>query len=444
MALLTEAEAKAIVDRVLARSKADNCEVSLGESSRGNIRFARNAVSTSGSMHNIFLNVRSSFGKRSGQASANAFDDETIARVVARSEELARLAPEDPEYMPPLGPQTYAKGNGWAESTAALDPEKRSAAARAGLDAAKAKGCVAAGFLDHASGCSAIGNSKGLFAYDRSTSAGYSVTMRTEDGRGSGFGTTDSHDATKLDVAGVSRIAAEKAVASHETRALEPGKYTVVLEPAASVDLIQYLLLSMDARSAEEGRSFLSKQGGTTRLGEKLLDERVTIYSDPLDPTGPSTPWSGDGRPLPRTTWIDKGTVANMAYSRFWAAKKNVPALPFPANFLMTGGTGTTEDLIRSTERGILVTRSWYIRPVDPQTLLYTGLTRDGTFYIENGKIAYAVKNFRFNESPVIMLNNIDALGTPVRVRNAETALVSVIPPMRIRDFTFSSLSDAV
>ncbi|MEO7353734.1 MAG: TldD/PmbA family protein [Gemmatimonadales bacterium] len=444
MALLSEVEAKAIIDRVLARSKAEHCQVFLNEGSRGNIRFARNAVSTSGSMHNSSLAVTASFGKRSGTSSINSFDDASIARMVARAEELAHLAPEDPEFMPPLGPQKYATGNGWAQSTINLDPERRAAIAQAGLDAAKAKGCVAAGYLDHSDGISAMGNSKGLFAYDHSTSAGYSVTMRTEDGLGSGFGTTDSHDASRLDVAGVSRIAAEKAVASHETRAVEPGKYTVILEPAAAVDLVQYLLLSMDARSAEEGRSFLSKQGGTTRIGEKLLDERVNIYSDPLDPTGPATTWNGDGRPLERTSWIEKGVVKNMSYSRFWAAKRNVPALSGPANFLMSGGTASTEELIRGTERGILVTRLWYIRPVDPQTLLFTGLTRDGTFYIENGKIAYAVKNFRFNESPVIMLNNVDALGAPIRVRNAETALASVIPPMRIRDFTFSSLSDAV
>ncbi|MES2306753.1 MAG: TldD/PmbA family protein [Gemmatimonadota bacterium] len=444
MALITEAEAKAIIDRVLARSKAEDCVVYLNEGTSGNIRFARNAVSTSGSAHNTSLFVVSAFGKRSGGASVNSLDDESIARLVARSEELARLAPEDPEYMPPLGPQKYAVGRDWADSTAALDPDKRAAIAQIGLDAAKAKGCVAAGYLDHSDGISAMGTSKGLFAYDRSTAAGYSVTMRTEDGLGSGFGTTDSHDASRLDVAGVSRLAAEKAAASHETRAVEPGKYTVILEPAASVDLIQNILFSMDARSAEEGRSFLSKQGGGTRLGEKMLDERVNIYSDPMDPIGPATPWTGDGRPLERTSWIEKGVVKNLSYSRYWAQKRNVPAQPGPANFLMAGGTASTEELIRGTERGILVTRTWYIRSVDPQTLLFTGLTRDGTFYIENGKLAYAVKNFRFNESPVIMLNNLDALGAPVRVRNAETGLVSVIPPMRIRDFTFSSLSDAV
>ena len=168
------------------------------------------------------------------------------------------------------------------------------------------------------------------------------------------------------------------------------------------------------------------------------MDERVTIYSDPAHPEVPSTPWSFDGLPRKRTTWIDKGVVRNLSYSRFWAQKQGKEPLPGPANIIMEGGTESLEDLIRGTQRGILLTRTWYIRFVDPQTVLLTGLTRDGTFYVENGRILHAVKNFRFNESPVIMLNNVDALGRPERIRG------NMIPPMRIRDFTFTSLSDAV
>jgi predicted Zn-dependent protease len=212
----------------------------------------------------------------------------------------------------------------------------------------------------------------------------------------------------------------------------------VILEPEASVELIQNMVFNMGARGADEGRSFLSKPGGATKVGEKLFDERVTITSDPGNPDVPATPWGGDGRALNPTTWIDKGVVKQLFYSRYWAAQKNVAAIPAPPNIIMAGGTGSLEDLIRDTRRGVLVTRTWYIRTVDPQTLLYTGLTRDGTFYIENGQIKYAVKNFRFNESPVIMLNNVDAFAKPVRQRG------NLIPPMRLRDFTFTSLSDAV
>ncbi len=443
MALLSEADARDIIARVLGKSKADHCRVSVGGGTSGNVRFARNAVSTSGTTTNNTLSVQSSFGRRSGTARGNAFDEETITRVVAASEELARLAPDDPEYMPPLGPQQYQQGIAWADSTANVDGARRADVARIGIEAAQAAECVAAGFLEHGVSASAFGNSAGLFAYNRQTQANYTVTMRTPDGTGSGFGTTDSFDVSRMDIGAASRVAAQKALASRNARAIEPGKYTVILEPAASVDLLQYLLFDMNARSADEGRSSLAKKGGT-RMGEQLLDPRVTITSDPLDPLAPSQPWDGEGRPLPRTTWIDKGVVKQFYYSRYWAERQKQPATPFPANFLMSGGTKSLEQLIAETERGILVTRTWYIRGVDPQTLLFTGLTRDGTFLVENGAIKHAVKNMRFNESPIVMLNNVDELGVPVRVSNAETGAPSVVPPMRLRDFTFSSLSDAV
>ncbi|MBC8044376.1 MAG: TldD/PmbA family protein, partial [Rhizobacter sp.] len=174
------------------------------------------------------------------------------------------------------------------------------------------------------------------------------------------------------------------------------------------------------------------------KLGERIVDERITITSDPTNPDIPASPWSGDGRAREKTTWIEKGVVKNLFYARYWAKEKNVKAVPTPAGIVVAGGDASLEDLIKDTKKGILVTRLWYIRPVDPQTLLYTGLTRDGTFYIENGKIKFPVKNFRFNESPVIMLNNLEALGKPQRIGG------NLVPPMKIRDFTFTSLSDAV
>ncbi|MEE8061266.1 MAG: metallopeptidase TldD-related protein, partial [Gemmatimonadales bacterium] len=204
------------------------------------------------------------------------------------------------------------------------------------------------------------------------------------------------------------------------------------------VGLLQNMIFNLNARRADEGRSFMAKAGGGTRVGEQLVDERVSIHSDPTDPDVPVSPWLGDGRPREKTNWIENGVVTHLYYSRAWARKQGVHALPAPGNFIMAGGDATLEDLIRGTRRGVLVTRTWYIRTVDPQTLLYTGLTRDGTFFIENGSIKHAVKNFRFNESPVIMLNNLDELGRPERSRGY------MIPPMRIRDFTFTSLSDAV
>ena len=174
------------------------------------------------------------------------------------------------------------------------------------------------------------------------------------------------------------------------------------------------------------------------------MDDKVTIYSDPFNPELPSSTWNSEGFPLEKRTWIDKGVVKNLAYSQYWAKQKNVQPVPNPGNIIMAGGTASLEDMIKSTERGILVSRLWYIRLVDPQTLLLTGLTRDGTFYIENGQIKFPIKNMRFNESPVIMLNNVEELGKPERSISVESYRSYLIPPMKIRDFTFTSLSDAV
>ena len=199
-----------------------------------------------------------------------------------------------------------------------------------------------------------------------------------------------------------------------------------------------------DARSADEGRSFLSKKGGGNKLGEQVYDPQVNMYADPWHPDAPVLPWDGEGTPRERMAIIENGKVMNLNYSRYWAQKQGKTANARPGNLLTSGGSKSIAELGKGTQKGILLTRTWYIRMVDPQTVLLTGLTRDGTFYIENGQIKHPVKNFRFNESPVIMLNNIDELGKPVRVAGDESSFVMMIPPMRLRDFTFTSLSDAV
>lgn len=444
MPILSKEEAQALLKKVLAWSKADECEVNLYGSDGGNIRYARNAVSTSGGISSTTLIVQSSFGKKVGTATINEYDDASLEKAVRRSEELARLAPENPEHMPVLGPQQYADSKTYVAATAGITPKMRADAVAQSLAVANENDLVAAGFWDNNAGFAAMMNSKGLFAYNTSTNVSFNVTLRTKDGKGSGYASKGYNDVGKLNVAAATRVAAQKAAASSNARALEPGKYTVILEPAAAIVLLETMFMNMDARSADEGRSFLSKPGGKTKLGEKLVDERVTLYSDPQNPDMPTSPWTGDGRPQEKVTWIDKGVMKNLFYSRYWAQQKNVKAIPFPDSAIMEGGTASLEDLIKGTDKGILVTRLWYIREVDPQTLLYTGLTRDGTFYIENGQIKYPVKNFRFNESPIIMLNNLEELGKPERTVSGESDIQALIPPMKIRDFTFTSLSDAI
>jgi predicted Zn-dependent protease len=412
--------------------------VSIGGSEGGNIRYARNAVSTAGDVSTTSLGVSSTFGKKTGSATINEFDDASLEKVVRRAEELARLAPENPEFMEPLGPQNFPESITFNPATAAMTPATRADFVAKSLQVAKDGKLESAGFLENGISFSAIMNSKGLFAYNKSTDVSFSVTLRNEAGTGSGYVDQSFNDVKKLDTLALTKIAAGKANGSAGARAIEPGKYTVILEPLAAADMLGGILGGFNARNADEGRSFMSKKGGGTRLGEKLFDEKVTIYSDPMHPELPSSTWTGDGRLQKKTVWVDKGVVKNLSYTRYWAQQKGVEAVPGAFRMIMEGGTQSLEDLIKSTEKGILVTRFWYIRSVDPQTLLQTGLTRDGTFYIENGQIKFPIKNFRFNESPIIMLNNVEALGKPVRTGN------SIIPPMKIRDFTFTSLSDAV
>lgn len=438
MAILSKDEARELMEKVIRLSNADHCEVNLSGNKGGNIRYARNTVSTSGEEQNTSLSVSSSYGSKTGSSSVNEFDDASLEKVVRRSEELAQLAPENPEFMEPLGPQEYEESVSFFDSTAAITPEYRAEAAANSINPSSDNGLISAGFLQDSVGFNAMMNKKGLFAYNQSSSVDFSVTMRTQSGMGSGWVSRDYNDVNLLDTESASQIAIQKAIDSEDAVALEPGRYTVILEPDASVGLLQNMFSRMGARQADEGRSFLSKSGEGTRLGEQMFDERVTIHSDPFDESVPRAPWTGSGLPVEKTMWIENGVVRNLSYSRFWADKNGVDPLPGPVNAIMAGGEKSTEDLIRETDRGILVTRSWYIRMVDPQSLLLTGLTRDGTFYIEDGEIKHAVKNFRFNESPVIMLNNIEELGKPVRCNG------NMIPPMKIRDFTFSSLSDAV
>lgn len=438
MAILTQDQAREIMQKVVNLSQADFCEVSLNGSRGGNIRYARNTVSTSGEEDNTSLSVQSSFGRKSGTATINEFDDASLQKVVRRSEELAQLAPDNPEFMEPLGPQEFQESNTWAEATAGITPEYRAEAAANSINPSRENDLVSAGFLEDEAGFNAIMNNKGLFAYNRDTSVEFSVTIRTTDGRGSGWVSRDYTDVGDLDTATASQIAINKAIGSVDAVAFEPGRYTVILEPDAAAGLLGRMAYGLNARSADEGRSFMSKAGGGSRLGEKMFDERVTIYSDPFDPNVPEAPWSGSGLPLAKTMWVEDGVVKNLSYSRYWAQENDRDPLPGPANIIVEGGEKSTQELIAETDRGILVTRLWYIRMVDPQSLLLTGLTRDGTFYIEDGEIKHAVKNFRFNESPVIMLNNVEDLGAPVRTNG------NMIPPMKIRDFTFSSLSDAV
>jgi predicted Zn-dependent protease len=443
--VMSRTDAESLIQRVVKMSKADGIQVNIGGGYNANVRFADNRISTAGAIATANVSVQSSFGPKHAVAVTNDFSDAGLERTVRQSEALAKLAPDDPEAMPLLGPQQYATVTSYFDATANLGPEGRAEAARLAIEPCKAASDLkAAGFLQTGIGAGAVGNNKGLFAYQSGTSSNYTLTVRTTDGTGSGWAGADHPDWSQLDVKAVAQHAIDKARLSRNPVAVEPGRYTVILEPQAVGDLVQLLAFALDARSADEGRSAFSKQGGGTKVGEKVVDERVTLLSDPSDPQLISNTFDGQGLPARRQMWIENGVLKKLTYSRFWAQKKNQQPDAGTNAVKLVGGTAALDDLIKSTPRGILVTRLWYLRQVDPRTVLYTGLTRDGTFLIENGKLSKSVKNFRFNESPLFMLNNLEMLGRAERVAGTEAGGDVVMPAIKVHDFNFTSLSDAV
>ncbi|MEX2154392.1 MAG: TldD/PmbA family protein [Gemmatimonadaceae bacterium] len=438
-------DAQRIIERAIRMSKAEGVEVSVNANVTGNTRFAANQLTTSGVIEGSQFAVESFFGAKHAVVTTDDLSDASIQRAITQSEALAKLSPDDPEVMPSIPPQTYAPVNAYHEATAAAMPLDRARAALSALDPARKAGNVmASGFVVTGANASAFGNKAGLFAYHPSTTSNYTLTVRTSDGTGSSWAAADDHDWSRLDYKAVSTRAVDRAQRTRQPVAIEPGRYTVILEPQAVGDLVQLLVGYIAARSADEGRSPFVKAEGGNKIGEKIVDSRVTLISDPSDPQLGGQPFDGEGFPLARQTWIENGVLKQLFYSRFWAKKQEKSATGFPTTVKMLGGATSTDAMIASTPRGLLITRLWYLREVDPRTALYTGLTRDGVFLIEDGKIKSAVRNFRFNESPLYMLNNIEALGPAERLAGTEGGGDVVMPTVKARDFNFTSLSEAV
>jgi predicted Zn-dependent protease len=458
--MMTRDAMQQLSTRILAMNTADEMRVNITSGASGNTRFAAGDITTSGDVEDTVISITSTVGGRRASSTTNLMDEASLKRAVETAERLARLSPVDPELVPELGPQQYQTINANNADVSNLDAGARAQAVEQLIAAARAPGgampidpasLFVAGFLDASSAARGIATSKGLFAYHASTDVSLSCTARTPDGTGSGYAAAGGRAWTTVDPAGLGRRAAQKALASRNPVAIEPGRYTVILEPRAVADFVPLLMGSFNARSADEGRSPFSKKGGGTRLGEKIADERVTLLSDPFDPDLLGQPFDNDGLPLKRVVWIENGVLRNLAYSRFWAAKKGVEPNSGggggggggfgrnPAGLKLTGGTRSVDELIAGTSRGVLVTHFFYIRSLDPRTVQLTGLTRDGTFLIENGRITRSIKNFRWNDSPLLSLARLADIGKAEPVESGV-----VMPALKINDFTFSSLSDAV
>jgi len=444
----TKDETKKLTDRILSFSKAESTFVAVTLTDRANLRFARNTATTAGAATQINVAITASFGKRSATVTVAQLDDESLRRACGRAEEVAKLSPENPEAMPDLGPQTYVTTKAYFDDAAKASPEWRAQAAESAIALSKKKEVVSAGFVETQAITQAVASSKGLFAYDRYSAADFNLTARTPDGSGSGWASKSFNELRLLEPEKLATAAIDKAVLAKAPAGIEPGKYTVVLEPSAVADLVAFMFFSGDARQSDEGRSFYSKKGGGNRIGEQIVGEKVNVYSDPAHPLAPTVPFDGAGLPVTRNAWIEKGVLKDLSYSRFWAQKMGKKPTGGPNNIIMDGGTATMTDLIAGVERGVLVTRFWYIRPLDPQTILYTGLTRDGLFLIEKGKVTRPVKNMRWNERPIVAFNNLEAMTPAERVVSGEgiggAGFSIVCPAARIREFTFSSSSDAV
>jgi predicted Zn-dependent protease len=445
-------EVKAITDKILNLAKADAVEVEFSGGERSATRYANSTITANLIEHDQEVTITVRYGQKSASTTLHQFDDAALKRAIAEAQALAKQRPDNPELMPLVKPpQDYVAIESALPTAVNFGAADRAKLVKQSVDVCEKRGVLGAGYIPKLHWTDARANSEGLFAYYRYAEASMILTCRTPDGTGSGWaGTTGLKDVTQIDAIGISETAASKALSSRKTRAIEPGTYTVILEPRPAARFLSLMLGALNARQTEEGRTFMSgADPGSTKIGQKVFGDNVTIRSEISNNILRQTPIGPDGVAAKPVTWIEKGVLKNLSYDRFWANKQGKTATPATPqmSLVMEGGDQTIEQMIKSTRRGLLVSFFWYIRVVDPQTLLNTGMTRDGLFLIENGEVVGPVQNFRWNDGPGRGFNNITALGKPVPMHvgeaydNPGTALV---PPMRIEDFRMTSISPAV
>lgn len=440
-------DAREIAARALDAAKRTLASVSNAEalvrvdrSANANVRYARNEITTSGEGEALTLQLWMGVGPRHARVTSNQVDDASLAKLAERALTMARLAPEDPEKVPLLPPQTYGAASAFDPALAHMGPGDRAAVAAHGIAEADKAKVAASGFWHRGAFETAIASTSGLRAAHAETWAAYTVTARTRDGKGSGWAGAEDHRANGIDDTAVARRAIEKSLRSAAAQPLPPGKYTVILEPAAVAEMLGFLVEEMDQRSADEGRSFFAG-----KVGQKVFADGVSLTSDPTGEGTPAMPFDGDGVPLAARKWIDAGKVESLYVSRFWAAKHKIAATGSASVYrLAPGNGGSVDDLVKATKRGLLVTRFWYTRMLEPQSIMLTGLTRDGVFLVEDGKITRAVSNFRYNESPVNVLKNVEAIGDKTYRVPAYGSATWHVPALRTREFTMASTSAAV
>lgn len=439
---ITPAEAETLIEFAIAQSEADGIFVSLSASETALSRFSENQIGQNVRKKTFSLRVTSYFGKRSASASTTEFNEEAIAQTVKRAEELASIAPEDPEWVELLPQQTYSdRVPAFDEATATISPLQKGEIIQQVCSLSKEAGVNGSGTLSFQVSLNAIGNSAGLRCGDRTTEADFSFTARVNNG--SSWNRCTAYSIEQLPIIEMTEQVIERAIASQNPRAIEPRDYTVVFEPSAFASLLPWVVWNMDARAADEGRSFMSRNDDSgkpigNKVGERLFSPMVQIQRNSAHPLLQGERFFSNGLSNEKLDIIKDGIPQTLSYSRYWAKEQGKKPTGAIYPIVMTGSDNTVADLIASTERGILVTRAWYVRYVNPRTLEVTGMTRDGTFLIENGKISHPIKNLRFNQCLPEMLNNVVALTQPKRCGG------SVIPGAKVENFHFSSITDSI
>src|SRR5687768_334528 len=357
--LLTEKEARTICEKLLSYVKADDAIVGVNSENYGHLRFASNAFTTSGARENVSVGVTVWIDKKRGAASTNEIDDESLKAAVAQAEQLARISPADREYMPTLGQQTYKPVNGYAEATSNISLTSRAKTINDAIAACEKAKVIGAGFHQARGVAGASATKNGNFIYNRSSLVSLGMTARTPDGTSSGYFLRNHFDVAKLDTTRVANESIRKALDARNPRVMEPGVYPAILEPQAVADLIGFLAFTFDARSAEEGRSPFSAPGGKTKVGEKLFDERINVYSDPWHPELPGSQSAQAGLPAQKVYMVRNGVLENLIYSRFWAKQKGKEPTPGPVNSIIESSHPpvSLDDMIKSMDRGILLGR---------------------------------------------------------------------------------------
>ncbi len=457
--MLDQTQAEQIFQRIKSFGSGVEIEVIFSSTDHSLTRFANNTIHQNVSELNEAASIRVAFDGKTARASTNRFDDDSLKRAVQAAETMAKVQESDPDRLP-MAQASEAEGvsapSRWFENTAAITPADRADAVGKIVAVARKNKLVTAGIYSSSRFAETIVNSNGLVAHHRQTSAEVSITMLADDS--SGWQKANSPDVADLEPVRLGEIAAEKAARSRKPQELPPGKYTVILEPAAVLDVVGFMFWDFGGQSILDQRSFLNN-----RISTRLFGENITIVDDVSHPLQSNAPFDGEGVRRSRVPLVENGVIKRLVYARSTAEKmrkseyadkvgeiavtghgfplpNEMGEAPLNVVFITPGGEQSVEQMIAGTERGILITRLWYIREVDPYQKILTGMTRDGTFVVENGKVKSGIRNFRFNQSLIEMLNHVEAMGKPVRA-SGEESFDMVAPAMKVGEFNFTEVT---